>query len=444
MKRELTTTLYLLGGVITAHAQQNNILVIVVDDLGKEILSIYDTQTIQKANTPNINKLAQRGIVFDQVWGYPLSAPVRAAMLTGRHGHNTGILALNISLPLSEQTLFEALPDGYSNALFGKWHLSDYEDFAPDYGIDLFAGIASGGGVRNYNEWRFTKNGESSLINEYSTTKITDEATAWIETQDEPWFCWVAYNAPHTPLHLPSGEMHTHKELSGDAKDIEQNPLPYFLAMVESLDYEIGRLLDSVDSSTTIILIGDNGTEKSLLQAPYSSRHGKGSLYESGVAIPLIVYSPLSQRDGKRSDALVSAPDIFPTVMEIAGVEMQQYEDGYSFASIMHGGESEREFNFSEILNQHQGYMNAISDGRYKLITTKNGQQELYDTQKDPTEQNNLLQGSLNKRSSSALETLQAALEQISIDMDKIPERAPSSSKRNNKRRFRYRSSLEE
>ncbi len=421
MKRELFATAMLLSGALYAQGA-GNVLVIVADDLGKEVLSLYDTPAELKANTPNINSLAQRGVLFDNVWGCPLSAPVRAAMLTGRYGHHNSILSLDVTLPLSEKTLFEALPKSYSTAVVGKWHLSKEVDFAGDYGIDYFAGIAIGGGVRDYDRWQFTENGKATFTTEYATTKITDSAKEWIEAQKSPWVCWVAYNAPHTPLHLPPSYMHTHQELTGSEADMEQNPIPYFLAMVESLDYDIGRLLESVDDSTTIIFIGDNGTEKRLLQSPYNPRHGKGTLYDSGVAIPMIVCGGAVTERGVRSEAMVSAVDIFPSVMEFAGEKMPSYEDSYSFASVVKGGETLRQYNFSEILNRRMGYMNAVSDGRYKLITTKSGTEEFYDTRNDIVEQENLIGKNLTKEQQEALDALRAELKAMDIPLKSIPD----------------------
>ncbi len=425
----MATMAIAIGGYSQAQSK-SNVLVIVADDLGCEVLSLYDTPAMHKANTPNIDRLAKRGVTFDNVWGAPLSAPVRAAMLTGRHGHHTGIVALDISLPVGEVTIFDRLADNYSNALIGKWHLSKVDDFAPDYGIDHFAGVASGGGVRNYNRWRYTENGVTTISEEYVTTKITNEAKEWIEAQQSPWFCWVAYTAPHTPIHLPPRNMHTHHELTGEAEDIERNRLSYYLAMVESLDYDIGRLLESVDDSTTIIFIGDNGTEKKTLQSPYNPRQGKGSLYDSGVVIPMIVAGAGVSKSGVRSDAMVSAVDIFPTVLEFTDQRCPSYEDAYSFASVVSGGETLRRYNFSEILNNRLGYMNAISDGRYKLISTKSGREEFYDTQKDILEQHNLISTTLSKEQKMVLEQLRAELVKMKIPLDSIPE--PVSNGRGN------------
>ncbi|MFI3304253.1 MAG: sulfatase-like hydrolase/transferase [Rikenellaceae bacterium] len=412
-----------LGVVLTTatlncNAQtKQNVLVIVADDLGKEVLSFYETPTAKKAKTPNLDKLAQQGVVFDNFWGSPLSAPVRAAMLTGRYGYHTGIVALDITLPTSEQTIFNALPEGYSNALFGKWHLSRDNNFAPNYGIDYFAGFAVGGGVRDYYNWRLTLNNQTTLSTEYVTSKITNLAKEWIDGQDTPWFCWVAYNAPHTPYHVPPKNTYSQKKLKDSAEEMEKNPLPYYLAMVENLDYEIGRLLEGIDDSTIVIFVGDNGTENNVLQSPYPSRHGKGTLYEAGVSVPMVVAGGGVKQSGTRRDALVTAVDIFPSVLEFAGATMPQYEDGYSFVETIDGGDNGREYLFSEILNKRTGHMCAVSDGRYKIITTKGEVTMMFDLESDPLEQNNLLQNRLSPELQNALNRLKGEMDRMEIPL---------------------------
>ncbi|MFI3318707.1 MAG: sulfatase-like hydrolase/transferase [Rikenellaceae bacterium] len=417
MKSEILTSLALasLCGVATsqASAAEGNVLVIVADDLGKELLSIYNAPTKIKAKTPNIDRLAKRGTIYDNVWGMPLSAPVRAAMLTGKYGHRTGILSMDgLTLSRDERTLFDALPESYKGGLFGKWNLSEYDDFAADYGLDHFAGLAKGGGVRSYNMWQLTVNGKSAQTRDYMTTVITDSAKGWIEAQTTPWLCWVAYTAPHVPLHLPPSHMHSYKKLKDNREAIESDPMSYFLAMIESLDYEIGRLMEGIGDDTTIIFVGDNGTDNSLLQEPYPYRHGKNSLYEGGIAIPMII----SAGRGERSDRLVSAVDIFPTVLELCGVNMARYEDGYSAI-----GSGVREYNFAEINHVRFGYTNAISDGRYKLISTKSGQESLYDVKNDPMELTNLIAKRLTPEAEKALEKMRAELKAMEIPYDELP-----------------------
>ncbi|MFR9620863.1 MAG: sulfatase-like hydrolase/transferase [Rikenellaceae bacterium] len=395
--------------------KQGNVLVVVADDLGKEVLSLDDSPAAHQAVTPNLDGLMQRGLIFDNMWGSPLSSPARAAMLTGRYGYHTGIVSLEITLPLEEQTIFEALPEGYSNALFGKWHLSTNTDFAPSYGIDHFVGLASGGGVRDYRSWRLTEGGESRLTTDYITTKITDLAIDWIDNQRDPWFCWVAYTAPHTPYHLPPSGTHTRTQLTGTAEDIEQNTLQYYLAMIENLDYELGRLLASVDDNTTIIFVGDNGTENGVLQSPYPFRHGKGSVYQPGVSIPLIVSGRGVTSVGERCNAAVDAVDIFPTVMELMGQPMSRYEDGYSFVATLSGGEGQRTYSFSEIVHQRMGYTYALNDGRYKVISVDNKITMLFDLERDPLEEHNLLQGDLSDSAKEAFDRLSKQLESMEI-----------------------------
>ncbi|MFI3270152.1 MAG: sulfatase-like hydrolase/transferase [Rikenellaceae bacterium] len=398
-------------------ASRGDVLVIVIDDVGRELLSLYDTPAKVQAKTPNIDKLAKRGVTFENVWGAPLSAPARAAMLTGRYGYHTGIVELGIDLPLSETTIFEALPEEYATGAFGKWHLSTHEDFGADYGIDYFAGLASGGGVRDYYTWRFTENGKSDLCNEYITTKITDKATAWIDRQkDKPWFCWVAYNSAHTPYHLPPSGTYTNRKLKYDRESANSNPLPYLIAMIENLDYEIGRLLKSTNDETTIILIGDNGTDNNALQSPYPSRHGKGFLYESGVGIPMVVAGAQVTNGGGRSDALISAVDIFPTVMELTGEKMATYEDSYSFLPTLSGGSGSRPYNFSEIINMRmKTHTTALSDGVYKVMTSQGEITMMFNVKQDPLEQNNLLDSNLKPMAQAAYAKLSAELSRMNI-----------------------------
>ncbi len=435
-KHSVSTLSALFVGSTLSICQAQNILIIVADDLGKEVLSIYDTPTKERANTPNINRLSQQGITFDNFWGYPLSAPVRAAMLTGRYGHHTGIVDLDITLPTSEVTLFEALPSTYNNALFGKWHLSRDLNFAPNYGINHFEGFAIGGGVRDYNNWRFTRNGTTSLSNRYVTSQITDSAKDWIQRQREPWVCWVAYNAPHTPLHLPPSNMHTRHDLTSDGESINNNPLPYYLAMVESLDFEIGRLIESVDEETTIIFVGDNGTANDVLQSPYPFRHGKGTLYEAGVSVPLVVCGKGVTQNGGRSSAAINAVDIFPTVLEIAGKATPSYEDSISFAQILSGGEGARKYTFSEIYSKRLGYTNAISDGEYKIIVTSTSTM-LFNLTNDPLEQNDLTRGSLSTKDSEALHRLQDELRAMNIPKVNIPQSSTPQRQQGNGNRQR-------
>ncbi len=389
-----------------------NILFIVVDDLGIEVLDNYNSGGVATtAPTPNIDRLARRGVTFDNVWGAPLSAPARAEMLTGRYGFNTGIVALDIELSTRERTLHSSLPKSYANSLIGKWHLSKRETSPESYGIDYFAGFLATGGVRDYSQWQLTQNGRTSLCNEYITSKLTDLALDWISEQSKPWFCWLAYNAPHTPYHLPPSKLHTQRGLKDNDASIESNPFPYFVAMIESLDHEIGRLLDGIPATelenTVVIFIGDNGTAREVIQSPYSSSEGKGTIFEGGVRIPLIVSGAGVNRIGERETALISATDIFATVMELAGEDMPRYEDSFSFKPLLNNsGSMLRRFSYAEIFNRRSGYYNTLRDHDYKLVVL-NGEPTMFFTfEPDGTEGENLLGRKMTHEQESAYKRL--------------------------------------
>ena len=116
------------------------------------------------------------------------------------------------------------------------------------------------------------KKGNTSTNSEYVTTKLTDLAIDWIGDQEQPWLCWLAYNAPHTPFHLPPQALHSQGVLPEDEASIDANPLPYYLAMIESLDTEMGRLVSTLSSTTLantlIVFLGDNGSPREVFRRP--------------------------------------------------------------------------------------------------------------------------------------------------------------------------------
>jgi arylsulfatase B len=127
----------------------------------------------------------------------------------------------------------------------------------------------------------------------YSTSVFTDEAIAWIAKQHGPWFLWLAYTAQQGPFHLPPASLHTRRDLDGTALDTAAQPLPYYLAMLESLDSELGRLLSTLSTrqreNTTVIFVGDNGTPDEVVQAPYYKFKAKSTIFEGGIHVPLVI-----------------------------------------------------------------------------------------------------------------------------------------------------------
>ncbi len=398
----------------TDNQQSPNILLIIADDMGLDATSGYSEGAVKPA-MPNLDKLASEGITFNNAWAYPLCSPTRASILTGKYGHNTGILNVEgIDISTSEMSIQKYLDENtetlYSHAHIGKWHLSKFNQLtAPNnMGIDYFAGIMQGG-VTDYNSWTLVSNGQSETCNEYHTTKMTDLSINWINQQTNPWFCWLAYSAPHTPFHYPPSEMHQQNEADG-------SDLSMFLAMCESLDYEMGRLFNSMDpetlANTIIIFIGDNGTDKNVLQLPYRGRKAKGSLYQGGINVPLIVSGYGVNRSNAIDDNLICSVDLFATIADISGAGSNIYEDSFSFKELLSNETSGlRPYNFSEV-DHGDDYRYAISDGTYKLISNNDKDDELYNLIDDPYEANDLY-NSTNTDDINAMQELRSEADKI-------------------------------
>lgn len=233
----------------------------------------------------------------------------------------------------------------------------------------------------------------------YHSTKITDLVLEWVDAQTNPWFAWVAYSAPHSPFHLPPNELHS-RDLSGTESDITNNRREYYLAAIEAMDSEIGRLLDFLDQetrdNTIIIYIGDNGTPRNVIDmSAYARSHGKGSLYQGGIATPFIVSGKGVSRVNQREDALVTATDLYSTIAEIAGISQTKVFDSQSFKALLTDDTSiGSDYIYTAYKSDDvTGWTTRSKD--YKLIEFEDGSQELYlltnDTDNDFSESDNLL-----------------------------------------------------
>ena len=318
----------------------------------------------------------------------------------------------------SEQTLHEVIKSqsefDYSTALIGKWHLSGRNDvsIAEDFGIDYYAGLLSGA-VNDYYNWSLTENGISNTETEYTTKVFADLSIDWINTQSNPWFLWLAFNAPHTPFHEPPIEMHSQGNLGSYSDGAD--PLPYYLAAIEAMDFQIGRILSAIPQddldNTVIIFTGDNGTPGQVSQSPYTRRTVKGSLYQGGINVPLFVWGNEIGRTGT-IDNVICGTDIFTTVAELAGVELSSIHDSKSFYSTLNGGASNREYQYAEMNNDTDDLW-AISNGTYKLIEDAEGGQELFHLADDPYEEFNLLDNDLSAEADNAKSLLEEELDKI-------------------------------
>ena len=388
-------------------AAQPNILLVIADDLGLDPVPGYLSGP-QKAVMPTLDSLRNVGLTFDQTWATPLCSPTRAAIITGRTGPATGVLGVDTlsTLDQAETTLFEHLTaqgTGHTMALIGKWHLGGGQPALDDpaqQGVPYFSGIL-GGGVINYASWPQVTNGMQVTNTDYITEVLTDSAIAWTGRQTQPWICWLAYNAPHSPYHLPPLHLHTQDALPDNAAAIAANPLPYYLAMAESMDSELGRLLASlpptVRANTTVVLIGDNGTPGEVIQSPYIPLRAKGTLFQGGVHVPLVIAGAGVSRAGEREPALVSVTDLFATLVELTGAPSPGVSSSLSLVPLLtQAGLPHRDCVRTDVFNsQAQAAGSAVRDVQYKRIDPGNGNARFHDLVNDPYEVSNLLIGGL-------------------------------------------------
>lgn len=329
-----------------------NVLIVVLDDVGVDQVSPYEYPGAPP--TPTLQSLADSGLRFDQAWAMPVCSPTRAALLTGRMPQRNHIGAVikapsDDELPLDEITLPEMLARAatpYSSAAVGKWHLATVR--SPSgvkhpllQGFDLFAGSMNNIAVpvmvqpnteRSFASWeRVDYSGRLEVETTFSTTKIVDDAIEALGKLKAPWLLYVAFHAAHRPLMVPPAE------LTGDFPVNPDNERSLYAANVVAADHELGRLLDALGSQrddTLVFAMGDNGTPTGAKDED-GQDGGKGSFTEGGVRVPFIVSGPTVSARGETA-ALVHVVDVFPTLMELAGVRsVDATLDGVSLVPIL-------------------------------------------------------------------------------------------------------------
>ncbi|MGK0389723.1 MAG: arylsulfatase A-like enzyme [Maribacter sp.] len=407
--------------IIDMFPEEPNILLIIADDMGKDATPGY-TEGSTKPNMPHLESMMTDGIVFDNFWTNPICAPTRAGILTGKYGVHTNVLNADdmAAISLEEESIQSRLDaetnNAYTHAVIGKWHLSNQSNGGSDnpnmMGIDYYAGSLQGA-VSDYNEWSLTINGNTEPSTEYTTTKYTDLAIDWISEQNQPWFCWMAYNTPHTPFHVPPAGTHSQGDLLDDETEIDNNPAPYYMAMMENMDHEMGRLLSSIPSNelenTIIIFVGDNGTTRKVLQSPYANYQSKGSLYNGGVNTPFIISGTPVTRKNVRDNSLINNTDIFATILGFAGANVDKINNSVNYSNIISTEENQRDYLYTDITQDTDDASGwTIRNSTYKLNNWYDGTQALFNLIDDPYESDDLLEGTLSTIEQSAKNELES------------------------------------
>ncbi|MEM7014882.1 MAG: sulfatase-like hydrolase/transferase [Verrucomicrobiota bacterium] len=314
----------------------DNILFVMIDDWGVDASPVHNTdENAHLAHMPNLQLLADSGMTFNRFYVGPMCSPTRASVMTGMLPHQTSIYtaghgdSFNADNPATTHTLpkvFASAGAPHEMGLIGKWHLGGGNTaYSTIAGWHSFMGTNAN--INDFEYWRKNENGvvsETEYQTTYATFEQAEDAIDFIVTADDnPWFCWLAFNAPHAPFHDPPAAQ-AHDPIQGYSPRgaDESNTLYRYRKALEALDNNLGEVLRYVDLSTThVVVIGDNGTPNSAYQGPYS--RAKGSLLESGIRVPLIVAGPAIGRRkvGDASDDLVQMIDLFPTFMEMAGLD---------------------------------------------------------------------------------------------------------------------------
>lgn len=433
MRNRLTVLLSLLVSLITASgcsilpagkaaiSSENgrpNFIVIFVDDLGYNDVSYNGATEIE---TPNIDRLADEGVIFSN--GYvvhPFCGPSRAGLVTGRYPARFG-MEYNVAyapldeghgLPVEEKTIASYLNEaGYRTGLVGKWQLGAASAFHPlNRGFDYFYGFL--GGAHDYFRIDLTRPGINYLpLNEnrgatgmdgYLTDELTDRAVDFVkERREEPFFLYLAYNAPHAPLQAPEILLEKYSH-------IENEDRRRYLAVVDSLDHNVGRVLDTLEQSdirddTVIFFLSDNGGVSPAIDPEldwadnFPFRKGKESFYEGGIRVPFVASWPAKWPSGEIFEPMVSSLDIAATTLALAGLtsDSDRPLDGVSLdpfvqgekAGVPHEALFWRQSSRTPSLTKF-----AIRSGEVKLVKDDpEGELQLFNLTQNPGETNDLI-----------------------------------------------------
>lgn len=420
--------------------KKKNVLMLVVDDWGAMDMSCAGSKFYE---TPNVDKLANNSIVFNQAYvSYPRSVPSRYSLFTGMHCARPQSVDKN---ELDERFIDEksyciAEPfqkEGYDTFFIGKWHLATKTCMPENKGFNTNIGGGHSGApasyfppynkqrANNHEAARDIRNMDDTLPNEYLTDYMARKMVNYLESEHtKPFFGVCCFYAVHTPLEAKADKIEKYeqkrkrldltndsfiKEEAGERKAQQNNPV--YAAMIESVDDAIGDIITALKENnlydnTIIVLISDHGglsnrgNKRELATTNHPLKAGKGHLYEGGIKVPLIIHLP-NQAKKIESDAIVTSYDLFPTLTEFCNIPIKPKVklDGVSLISLFKNG-IDKKFNNRKIYWHKASerpvptgdYLStAIRSGDYKLIDfyTQN-RIELYNIKKDPGETRNL------------------------------------------------------
>ncbi|MCC6231397.1 MAG: sulfatase [Verrucomicrobiales bacterium] len=432
--RRLLASALLLAHLASTAAPPPNIVLILADDLGWSDLACYGADLHQ---TPHLDRLARESVRFTQAYAMPVCSPTRAALLTGQHAARLQFTiwregALNrdadaakngwkllpprtqTDLPVAETSLARLLRQrGYATLHVGKWHLGDADHAPQTHGFDVNVGGTHWGAPESYfwpfsghhtfQEFRYVPGLGLGHPGEYLTDRLTDEALRLIdEVRDQPFFLNLWYHSPHTPI---DGKSNLVAHFQARLKPGLHHQNPGYAAMIASLDENVGRVLRHLDRrrlsrQTLVVFASDNGGTTNLSRGRkvtdnYPLRSGKGSLYEGGIRVPLLIRYPGITPQGAVCHTPVLCTDLFTTLAEAAGAPTETGLDGLSLLPLLKDPTSPlpRESLFFHYPHYYPTTtpVSAVRQGDWKLLEYFEDQHvELYDLAHDPSESRDL------------------------------------------------------
>lgn len=402
-----------------------NIVIILADDLGWGDVGFHGSAI----KTPHIDELAKEGVILDRFYTAPVCSPTRAGLMTGRYPNRFGLRETVIP-PWSDfgvDTAEVFLPQllaraGYQNRIaLGKWHLGhSAREYLPlQRGFTHFYGHYNGAidyfTLKREHERDWHNDEETSHDQGYSTDLITDEAVRCVRaqaSQDSPFFLYVAYNAPHSPLQAkkedllqygydetkpPFGKQGGGNEDSDQLVGRGNTKQQTYAAMVTNMDRGIGRILSTLresglEENTLVLFFSDNGAAPGEGSSSGELRGAKFQEWDGGVRSPAVIKWPAGFKGGRSINQVTGYIDVVPTLLDIAGLRKPDSKplDGISILPILENKAENISRDF------YLGYGSLISDNRWKIVSAQSGNPRmkldddaLFDMLADPSEQNN-------------------------------------------------------
>ena len=439
MKNRITLLLsFVLLAAAHAGSDKPNVIYILADDLGYGDLSCFGQD---KFTTPNIDRLAARGMVFTQHYsGSTVCAPSRSSLMTGQHtGHTPvrgnyeirpeGQFPFPKDVPTIPKLLSEA---GYVTGAFGKWGLGyPGSEGDPTGHFDVFYGYNCQRLGHHYYPYHLWDNREKVFLEgnagtakgQYGPDLIHQRTLEFIEAnKDQPFFCYVASIIPHAELAAPEAYMERFRGKFGPEEpwqgldggpnyrlgryESQEEPRAAFAAMVTLLDDQVGEIVAKVEElgiagQTLIVFTSDNGphteggADPDFFDSNGPLRGTKRDLYEGGIRVPMIAYWPGTVRKGSRTGHVSAFWDIMPTVLELAGLEAPAGIDGISMVPVLTGKGKQKRHEYLYWEFHERGGRVAIRMGnwkavRYELLKNPDAPVQLYDLLSDPGETTDL------------------------------------------------------